>query len=111
MGIKALEVYEQLCKLKDDPEAFNQAADEIMQQHINETVPVGDRERYHQQLWAMNKKLDTHKNPIDRMNEMVKIFWEGFFVFKNTLDNPVPNKNANNDKADVTPMSSKKDNN
>jgi len=80
----ALDVYEELKKLKDDPEAFAKRQKEILDEAISNS-PKKYQEKLKQQLWCQDKQLNKFKDPTARMNKMIEIFWGGVHTFKVTL--------------------------
>jgi len=87
----ALDVFEELLKLKDDPVAFNKRKDGIINSAINE-CPEDNRISLTCRQWKLERELDKFKNPTARMNRMVELFWDGAFEFKNALDGDLPKK-------------------
>jgi len=73
-----LQIYEELAALKDDPIAFEQLRNEIIEQELTTSSQK-------QMQWKLEGELQKLKNPVARQNKMVELFWNGFFKFNNTL--------------------------
>ena len=73
-----LQIYEELAALKDDPIAFEQLRNEIIEQELTTSSQK-------QMQWKLEGELRKLKNPLARQNKMVELFWKGFFNFNNTL--------------------------
>jgi len=80
----ALEAYDELLKLKDDPEAFIKRQKEIIGDAISQ-CPTKYQKRLAQQQWCLEQLLSKYKDPTARMNKMVELFWSGVSTFEETL--------------------------
>jgi len=84
LNMYALDVYNELVKLKDDPVEFAKRRKEIIDDMIAES-PDEYQEKLSQQCWCLDKKLNKYKDPVARMNKMVEIFWQGVYKFEDIL--------------------------
>ena len=50
------------------------------------SLPTEKRLELERQTWVLEQKLRKYKDPIARMNAMVRIFWEGVAEFQETLE-------------------------
>ena len=69
------------------------------------SLPEHRQERMRQFQWSIDQQLARHKDPIDRMNKMVELMWEGFNKLKDAFDNP--DKLVHPPKADVVELKNK----
>ena len=81
---KHLPIFDELLPLRDDPEAFNAKADEILEETLAR-MPKMVRERMRLYDWSIKQRLELHTDPTDRYNAMVEMFWEGFARFQEGL--------------------------
>ena len=79
MARKTPEELEQLAQT--DPEAleayFRAEIDRVI-----ESAPEHRRDRLRALQWSIDNKLNLCKDPTQRFNKMVEIFWEGFHKFQ-----------------------------
>jgi len=80
----ALEAYDELLKLKDDPEAFITRQKEIIGDAISQ-CPEKYQTKLAQQQWSLEQTLSKYKDPTARMNKMVELFWEGVYEFEDSF--------------------------
>ena len=80
----ALDAYDELLKLKDDPKAFIERQKEIINEAIAQ-CPEKYQKKLAQQQWCLEQELSKYKDPTARMNKMVEIFWQGVYKFEDTL--------------------------
>ena len=85
--MKPLEIYEELLKLKDEPERFEEKSNEIWEQFFA-TLEIDERRRARQFKWQLDAQLRGFKDPVARLNKMVELFWQGFASFQLALNNP-----------------------
>lgn len=85
--INLIHFYEELVKLKDDPEQFDRRFDEIWEE-IYQTLPPEAEKRARQFNWQLHGQLDKIKDPMARYNKMVELFWQGVQTFQLALTNP-----------------------
>ena len=83
MTRKTPEELEQLAKT--DPEAL-EAYLRAEVDRIISLAPEHHRERLRGLQWRIDNELKLCKDPTQRFNKMVEIFWEGFHKFKDTVD-------------------------
>lgn len=86
-AMKPLQIYEELVKLKDDPEQFDQRANEIWE-HFYQSLTPEQEQQARRFKWQMDAQLRNYKDPIARMNKMIELFWQGFQTFQLSLSNP-----------------------
>lgn len=82
-----LQIYEELTKLRDNPEEFEERADQIWEAFFSD-MDEEEEKRARQFKWQMDAQLRGIKDPIARMNKMVELFWQGFQSFHLALTNP-----------------------
>lgn len=82
-----LKIYESLVKLKDDPEKFEEMANEIWESYFT-TLTEDEEKRARQFKWHLDGQLRGIVDTTARMNKMVELFWEGFQTFQLSLTNP-----------------------
>lgn len=80
----ALDAYEELVKLKDNPHAFAKRQKEIVEDAISK-CPKEFQQQIRQNNWRIEQELSKFKNPTARMNKMVELFWNGVSKFEDTL--------------------------
>ena len=73
-----------LGSLQEDPESFEKAKNEIIEEFIM-AQPEEIRQRLRQQQWRIDNDLRRFKDPVARLNRMVEIFWEQFREFQVSL--------------------------
>ncbi len=71
--MNAIEVYEELSKLKDDPEAFDKRKEEIINEAIAK-MSLHNQEKAEKINWCLEQELHHYKDPIARMDKMAEIF-------------------------------------
>lgn len=84
-----MEIYEQLSPHSNDPEKFEQTAQQILQDEFAE-LSAEQRSRAEQITWNINQQLRNYKDPIARMNKMIELFWHQFSKFQQCLNEQVP---------------------
>ena len=84
---KALDAFEQLVVLKDDPAAFEKKRLEILDEIIS-SWPEEMQQKARSQQWRLDQELAKHPNPVDKYNTMVELFWKGFAEFQSAHQNP-----------------------
>lgn len=84
---QTLKLYEQLVQLKDNPEEFEARVDDIWASFYK-TLSPGQEKHARQFRWEIDRKLRKFKDPQARMNEMTRLFWQGFQAFQLSLTNP-----------------------
>lgn len=85
--MKPLQVYEELVKLRDNPEEFEKKADEIWEEYFS-SLSEEETKRAKQFKWQLDSQLRNYKDPVARLNKMIELFWEGFHAFQLSLTNP-----------------------
>lgn len=86
---KALPVFDELVQLRGDPEAFEKRRKEILEETFS-TMPEELQRRMRLQQWSLEQQLERIKNPTERFNRMVALFWEGFGRFQDAVNGNVP---------------------
>ena len=107
--MRPLEVYEELLKLRDDPDKFEERAAAIWEQFVSELPP--EKHRAAQQFnWSIQGQLRQYKDPTARMNKMVELFMNGLQTFQLALQNPdaLIARTQDGSKAVVLPINRKK---
>jgi hypothetical protein len=61
---------------QEDPDRFDEAITSMKEDFIN-SLPEAKREIYRAKQWRIERELEKIKNPLERMNRMVSIFWDG----------------------------------
>ena len=80
-GIKMKYDFDYLKDLyKKDPEKFNEVTKEMINDFI-ESLPEEKQDVYRARQWRLEQELNKIKDPIERMNKMVQIFWVGVNKF------------------------------
>jgi hypothetical protein len=72
---------------QEDPEAFEKMRAEIIHQVI-ESLPEEYRRRAYGMQFQLEMRLKRYRDPIDRMNAMISMFWEQFEEFNTVLNDP-----------------------
>ena len=80
----AMNAYEELLKLRDDPEAFERARSRIIAEAIAD-LPEDRQTKAKCEQWKLDAELDKYHDPVARMNRMVEIFWQGVVKFDEAL--------------------------
>jgi hypothetical protein len=70
-----------------DPEAFERMRAEIIQRMID-GFPEEYRRRAQGMQFQLEMRLKRFRNPDDRMNAMIGMFWEQFEEFNRVLNDP-----------------------
>jgi len=84
------DMFDVLSKLYvDDPDAYEEKRREIIEEFIND-LPEDKQRRAKGLQFQINSKLDTIKNPTERYNQMVNMFWESFAKLNATLHGKLP---------------------
>lgn len=81
---KTLNLYNKLLNLRGDPEAFQEAAQEAIDDMVNQISDDTQRRKAKQINWKIQATL-RGVPPSQRYNKMVEIFWAGVEEFKNTI--------------------------
>lgn len=71
----------------EDPVKFEELTDGMIDDAINNARPE-NREQLRAKQWRLQQELGKIANPVERMNRMICIFWEGVADFKEVLSNP-----------------------
>ncbi len=78
----------------DDPKEFERVAVLRIEEAINAAHP-DHQDALRAQNWRLHQELDKIVDPVERMNQMVPIFWAGVKKFASVVKNPViDNKNV-----------------
>lgn len=64
----------------NDPDEFEKVTTAMIDDAIN-NMREENREIYRAKQWRLKQELDKIKEPLERMNRMVVIFWEGVNEF------------------------------
>lgn len=106
--MRPLKIYEELSKLRDNPEEFELRANRIWEEFFK-TLPEKEEKRARQFKWHIDSQLRTYKDPTARMNKMVELFWRGFQTFQLSLTNPdsLIAKSQDGSKAVILPIERK----
>lgn len=67
----------------DDPDA---EAEKIFEEFFANIEDEDRRQRMRARHWRIQQELNKAKDPTQRYNKMVEMFWKGFFEFKTILD-------------------------
>ena len=78
--------YEKMLKSlgDDDPNAFEEAKNEIIEEFIM-THPPETQKRLRQKQWLIDNELRKFKDPTARLNRMVEMFWSQVREFQASL--------------------------
>jgi hypothetical protein len=83
--MNCLDIFDRLSPLSEDKAAFNKEADKVWEEIVSDLPP--ERKRWaNQQRWVREGKLRQIKDPVERMNRSVEMFWEDFRKFQETLN-------------------------
>lgn len=79
--------FDELVELaQNNPEQYQRDMTEVIKDYIDTHVPNEElRVKLHQLQWRIEGQLRGFKDPVARMNEMVKLFWQGVNDFRRTL--------------------------
>lgn len=86
-----LPIFDELLPLRDDPEAFEAKKNEILEEAFAR-IPKALQERMRLHQWALDAQLKGIKDPTQRYNKMVELFWEGFGRFHDALNGKLPER-------------------
>ena len=86
-----LSIFDELLPLRDDPEAFEAKKNEILEGAF-ERMPKELQRRMRLQQWSLDEQLARIKDPTQRYNKMVELFWEGFGRFHDALNGELPER-------------------
>jgi len=78
--------FEKMKKLyEESPHEFEKVREELIAQYID-SLPSDVRKcRIRGEQFKIDACLDKHKDPINRMNKMVELFWKGFGEFNDAV--------------------------
>lgn len=104
-----LKIYEELLKLKDHPDEFEQRTNQIWEEFFK-TLPNEKQKPARQFKWQLDAQLRGYKDPVARLNKMIELFWQGVQTFQLSLTNPnsLIAKSQDGSKAVVLPIDRKK---
>jgi len=71
----------------EDPAKFEKITRGMIEDAIDNARPESIGQLRAKQ-WRLDQELEKIKDPVERMNRMVVIFWEGVYDFKRVLTNP-----------------------
>lgn len=73
----------------ENPEAYEEMRSDIIERFIDD-LPHDQQHRARGLQFQIDSKLNSARNPIDRYNKMVIIFWEGFNKLNDALNGRLP---------------------
>ena len=68
-------LFDSLIDLKDDQEAFDKLTKQVMEDYIS-SMPEDRQERMRRMQWKIDQELNKYKNPTNRYNHMVEMFYD-----------------------------------
>ena len=77
-------LFDELLPFADDPEAFDRKRLEILERELSK-LPEDKQLKARQIQWRIDGQLRGLKG-MARYNKMVQLFWNGFFEFKEAID-------------------------
>jgi len=60
----------------ENPQKFEEYVSDLIEDFM-ESLPENKRERYRAKQWRIEQELKGIVSPLERMNRMVSIFWDG----------------------------------
>lgn len=84
---RPLQIYEELSKLKDNPDQFEEKSNEIWEQFFA-TLTKEEEKRARRFKWQLDGQLRGYQDPQARLNKMIELFWQGFQTFQLALNEP-----------------------
>ena len=75
-------IYERIINA-DDPDS---EIESIMEEFFKTIKDEDRRQRMRARHWRIQQELNKAKDPTQRYNKMVEMFWKGFMDFKSIMD-------------------------
>ncbi len=66
---------------KSDPEEFKRVTDGMIKTAIDSLPTKSRKQKLERKQWRIDHELNRVKNPTERLNRMVKMFWDGVDEF------------------------------
>lgn len=82
LTVSAKGTYERIVD-SDDPEA---EAEKMFEEFFESIEDDERRTRMKARHWRIQQELNKAKDPVQRYNKMVEMFWKGFLDFKSIMD-------------------------